>query len=322
MKKFKIAVTDDRYNKSYDEEREVLKDFGVELEIYNSATEEEVIANCSDADALLCNLAPITEKVVNALENCKIISRYGVGYDNVAVDACTAKGIYVANVTDYCPEEVSDQALGLMMACARKIARRDAQVRSGLWNIGQKDPIYRISGKVFTFLGFGMIAKTLFRKVQGFNFSEILVFDPFVDADVISGMGARKVDWDEAISKADFISVHMPANEKTKGIINADTFAAMKQTAILINTSRGAVIDESSLINALNNGEINSAGLDVHVQEPLDKNSPLMKIENCVLTDHVGWYSEDSMSELKTKVARNVKDVLLGGKPAYPINSL
>ncbi len=322
MSKYKIMVTDDRYNKCYDEEEKVFEGLDVEFIINNCVTEDEVIENCGDADGLLCNLAPITEKVINALDKCKIISRYGVGYDNVAVDACTAKGIYVANVTDYCPEEVSDQALGLMMACARKIARRDAQVKSGMWNIGQKDPIYRISGKIFTFLGFGMIAKTLFRKIQGFNFSEILVFDPFVDAETIASCGARKVDWDEALEQGDFISVHMPANEKTKGIINSAAFAKMKNSAILINTSRGAVIDEKSLIDALNNGEINSAGLDVHCQEPLDKNSPLMKIENCVLTDHVGWYSEDSMAELKTKVAQNVKDVLLGEKPGYPVNSV
>ena len=322
MSRYKIVVSDDRYDNCYSEEKEVLKDFDAEFIVLNCATEEEVIEGCHDADGILCNLAPMSERVVNSLEKCRVISRYGVGYDNVAVEACTAKGIQVANVTDYCPEEVSDQALGLMMACARKIARRDAQVRAGMWNIGQKDPIYRIAGKTFTFLGFGMIAKTLLRKIKGFNFSEILVFDPFLSAGVIAEFGARKVEWDEAMSKSDFISIHMPSNEKTKGIINSEAFDKMKDTAILINTSRGAVIDEESLIDALKNKKINSAGLDVHCKEPLDKESPLMKLDNCVLTDHAGWYSEDSMSELKTKVAQNVKDVLSGKTPKYPVNSL
>jgi D-3-phosphoglycerate dehydrogenase len=320
MSQFKVVVTDDRYDGCYEEERAVFADMDVDFIIANCADENSVIEVCGDADGILCNLAPMSDRVVNSLNKCSIISRYGVGYDNVAVSACTAKGIKVANVTDYCAEEVSDQALALIMACSRKVARRDAQVRAGMWNIGQKDPIHRMAGGVFTFLGFGMIAKTLHRKIKGMNFSEVLVFDPFLDADAIAAAGARKVDWDEAISKADFISIHMPSNEKTKGIVNEAAFDMMKDNAILVNTSRGAVIDEDALINALREGKINSAGLDVHVNEPMNADNPLLKIENCVLTDHVGWYSEESMSELKRKVAQNVKDVLLGGEPNYPVN--
>jgi D-3-phosphoglycerate dehydrogenase len=133
-------------------------------------------------------------------------------------------------------------------------------------------------------------------------------------------MGAEKVDWEEALSEADFISVHMPLNDTTRGIINSSAFGIMKPTAIIINTSRGPVIDEKALIDALTTGRINSAGLDVHTREPLDKDSPFMKIENCVLTDHAGWYSEEAMSELKRKAAENVRDVLLNSKPKYPVN--
>lgn len=322
MAKFKIVVTDDRYNSFYNEEKKVFEDLDVELVIANCTTPDEVSAVCQDADGILCNLAPMDSKVINGLKKCKVISRYGVGYDNVDVAACTKKGIYLANVTDYCLDEVSDQALALMLACARKIACRDAQVRAGEWNIGRKDPVYRIAGKTFTFLGFGMIARCLLRKIQGFNFAEILVYDPFVDKKVIESFGAHKVEWKEALRKADFFSIHMPANEKTRGIINADAFAMMKSTAILINTSRGAIIDEPALIAALTKGQINSAGLDVHAKEPLDKDSPLMKIKNCVLTDHAGWYSEESMSELKTKAAWNIKDALRGKKPKYAVNNI
>jgi D-3-phosphoglycerate dehydrogenase len=208
-----------------------------------------------------------------------------------------------------------------MMACARKVARRDTQVRAGQWNVGKADPIYRIAGKTFTFLGFGMIARTLFRKIQGFNFRE-LVYDPFLDAETVKSMGAEKVEWEQALREGDFISIHMPLNDKTRGLINEKAFDLMKPTSILINTSRGPVIDEKSLIDALQNKKINSAGLDVHTKEPMDKDNPLMKIENCVLTDHVGWYSEEAMSELKRKVAENVRDVLLGGKPKYPVNKI
>lgn len=321
MAKYKVVVTDDRYNE-YEEEKKVLETIGAELVIENCFTPEEVVKVCKDADAVLCNLAPMPAEVIEKLNKCKIIARYGVGYDNVDVKACTQKGIWVANVTDYCAEEVSDHALALIMACARKVARRDRQVRNGEWNIGSKDPIYRIAGKTFAFLGFGMIGRCLYRKIKGLNFSKVLVYDPFLDEKTIQDLGAEKADWETALKEADFISIHMPLNDKTRGIIDSKAFDLMKPTAIIVNTSRGPIIDEQSLIDALNNGKINSAGLDVHAKEPLDKNNPLMNIENCVLTDHVGWYSEDSMKELKAKAAENVKAVLTSGKPNYPVNKL
>jgi D-3-phosphoglycerate dehydrogenase / 2-oxoglutarate reductase len=317
---FKIVVTDDRY-KSYEVEKEVLKEIDARLTVSNCKTVEEVVRECHDADGILLNLAPMPAEAVEKLEICKVVSRYGVGYDNVDVPTCTRKGIYVANVTDYCAEEVSDQALALLMACARKTARRDEQVRRGEWNIGSKDPVYRIAGKTFAFLGFGMIARCLNRKIKGLNFSEILVYDPYLDEETILEQGAKKVDWETAIKSADFISIHMPLNDKTRGIINSETFEMMKPTAILINTSRGPVVDGNALIKALREGQINSAGLDVHAKEPLEPDSPFMSIKNCVLTDHVGWYSEDSLVDLKRKAAENVRDVLKGGKPAYPVNN-
>ena len=321
MAKFKVVMTDDRH-KTYEEEKVVLESIGAEVIIANLNTVQEVIDTCKDADGIMCNLSPMPAEVIEKLEKCKIISRYGVGYDNVDAAACAKNGIWLANVPDYCAEEVSDQALALMMACARKVARRDAQVRAGQWNVGKADPIHRIAGKTFTFLGFGMIGRTLYRKIKGFNFARILIYDPFIDAETISAMGAEKVEWETALREGDFISVHMPLNDKTRGLIDAKAFDLMKPTAIIVNTSRGPVIDEKSLIDALTKGKINSAGLDVHTKEPMDLDNPLMKIENCVLTDHVGWYSEEAMSELKRKVAENVRDVLLGGKPKYPVNKL
>jgi D-3-phosphoglycerate dehydrogenase / 2-oxoglutarate reductase len=321
MARFKIVMTDDRH-KTYDEEKSVLKEIDAELVIANCVTPEDVIKECRDADGILVNLAPINSDVIAKLDKCRIIARYGVGFDNIDVSASTRKGVYVANVPDASFEEVSDQALALMMACIRKVARRDAQVRQGKWNIGKSDPVYRMVGKTFTLLGFGVIARSLYRKIAGFNFSQILVFDPFVDEAVIASMGAKKADWETAIRQADYISVHIPLSDKTRGIINAGTFAMMKKSAIIVNTSRGPVIDESALLDALTTGEINSAGLDVHTREPLDSNSPFMKLENCVLTDHSGWYSEEAMSELKTKAAQNVRDVLLGKAPKYPVNKI
>lgn len=321
MAQYKVVVTDDRY-KNYDEEKKVLDKIGAELVIADCKTKEEVVEVCRDADGILCNLAPMPAEVIEKLDKCKIISRYGVGYDNVDVKACTEKGIYLTNVPDYCAEEVSDQALALLMGCARKIAKRDAQVRKGMWNIGSSDPIYRIAGKTFSFLGFGMIGKCLFRKIQGLGFSRIMIYDPYLDENTIKSFGAEKVSFETALREADFISLHMPLNEKTKSTLNKEAFSLMKKTAIIVNTSRGLLIDEEALIDALKQGKINCAGLDVHVKEPLNIDSPLMKLDNCILTDHVGWYSEESMDELKRKAAENVRDVLLGKEPKYKINKV
>ena len=172
MSRFKVVVTDDRFN-NYDEEREILKDIDATLEIGNCATPGEVIEFCRKADGILVNLAPMPDTVIRSLEKCRVISRYGVGYDNVDVKECTKKGIPVTNVPDYCAEEVSDHALALLMSCVRKTARRDSQIRQGKWNIGRSDPVCRMAGKTFTFLGFGSIARHLLRKIKGLGFSLI-----------------------------------------------------------------------------------------------------------------------------------------------------
>ena len=319
MAHFKVVVSDDRH-KTYDEEKKVLSEIGAEVVVANCFTEDEVIKACRDADGILANLAPITAKVVENLEKCKVISRYGVGYDNVDVAACTRKGIYVANVSDYCAEEVSDHALALLMACARKIVRHDNLVREGKWNITSEEPIYRIAGKTFAFLGYGMIARTLHRKIAGLNFGRVLVYDPFIDESSIKSASAEKVDLKTALKEADYISIHVPLNESTRGMINKEAFDMMKPTAILINTSRGPIIDEQALIDALTSRKINCAGLDVYEKEPIQPANPLLKLDNCVLTDHVSWYSEESIKELKMKAAYNIRDVLTGKIPKYLIN--
>jgi D-3-phosphoglycerate dehydrogenase len=321
MSKYKVVVTDDRY-RNYDVEKAVLETIGAEVTVHDCSTAEEVLNVCRYVDGIMVNLAPIPENVIQGLQKCRVIARYGVGYDNVDVKTCTQKGIYVTNVTDYCAEEVSDHALALLLGCIRKIARRDAQVRKGKWNVGSADPIQRIAGKTFALLGYGLIARCLHRKLKGLNPGRVLVYDPFLEAGFLQSQGAEKVDFEIALKEADYISIHMPLNDKTRGLIDEKAFSLMKPTAILVNTSRGAIVDEAALIKALSTGQINSAGLDVYSKEPLDRDNPLLTLGNCILTDHMGWYSEESMVELKRKVAENVRNVLSGGKPAYPVNIL
>ena len=319
MAKYKVVVTDDRHG-SYEVEKNVLREVDAEVIVENCGTADEVAQACADADGLLCNLAPVPAEVVEKLNKCRVISRYGVGYDNVDIAACTEKRIYVGNAPDYCAEEVSDQAMALLLTCARKTARRDAMIRRGMWNTCSQDTMYRIAGKTFGLLGYGLIARCLHRKINGFEPGSVMVYDPFVDKSVIEAAGARKVDLETFFREADFISVHVPLNKYTRGMINESAFSMMKPGTIIVNTSRGAVIDEQALIDALTSGKINSAGLDTFETEPLPLDSPLRQLENCVLSDHVGFYSEESIVELKRKTAENVLNVLQGKAPKYWVN--
>lgn len=318
MPKFLVVVTDKRRS-NYSYEAEVLKGCDAQMVVADCHTEEEMIAACRDADGLLVDMASVTERVIAQLKKCKVISRYGVGYDNVDVDACTKRGIYVANVPDYCMEDVSDHALALLFSCLRQTAVRDRRVRNGEWNMNLPN-IYRVRGKVLSLLGFGRIARYLARKVSGFGLDKILVYDPYIDADTIAGLGACKTDLDTAVREGDFISLHMGLGESTRAMIDSRIFSMMKPTAILINTARGGLIDEDALIEALSQNRIAGAGLDTYSREPLAQDSPLKALDNCVLTDHMAYSSAEAFEDLQTKAALNIRKVLEGGKPLYPLN--
>jgi D-3-phosphoglycerate dehydrogenase / 2-oxoglutarate reductase len=318
MAKYKVVVSDNRHG-DYSIEAAILKPVDAEVVIEDCFSVEEMIIVCRDADGVLLDQAPMPAKVIENMTKCKVVSRYGVGYDNVDVEACTRKKIYVANVPDYCMEDVSDHAMALFYSCVRRITLRDKQVRQGGWNM-DRSGIFRIKDRVFALFGFGNIARCLARKLSGLGLKKILVYDPYVPKEIIEAFGAQKADLETVLAEADYISLHMPVTTETKGIIDKKAFSLMKNSAILINTARGPLIDEEALIDALSNGKIAFAGLDTHNKEPLPAGSPFLKMDNCILTDHVGFYSVESMEELHTKTAENIKAVLDGGIPIYPIN--
>ena len=319
--KFTVIIADDRYP-HYREETDVLNAIGAEIVQVKSQAAADLIQACPSADGIIVNLAPINADVIAALTHCRVISRYGVGYDNVDVKAATAKGIWVANVPDYCGEDVSDQALALLMSCVRKVALRDRQVRAGVWNIQSAGPEWRLKGKTFVFFGFGQIARILHRKLSGFQLQKVLVYDPFLDEAALRALGAEKTDWDTALREGNFFSIHMPLNDKTRGLFNEAAFRKMKPTAILINTSRGPIIDERALYRALAEHWINSAGLDVFEKEPVNPDNPLLTLSNITVSGHTGWYTEESQTELKRKAAENVRDALVAGQPKYAVNKI
>ncbi|MBN2534971.1 MAG: C-terminal binding protein [Spirochaetales bacterium] len=321
MTPYHVIILDNRFT-SYQEEECILRKADAELKVVSSISEDELPHEVFDADAIIVNLCPLGAHTIKKLHRCKIISRYGVGYDNVDVEAATKAGIWVANVPDYCKEEVSDHVLALLMDCIRKISFVDARIRQKKWNIHQGVSISRIRGKTFGFIGYGRIARTLHEKIKGFGLDKILVYDPYIDPEIILRNGAFAVSMELLLETADFISLHVPLTEETRGFIGAHEISMIKKEAILINTSRGAVIDENALVKALAEGSLYSAGLDVFEQEPLPEESPLLSLDNVVLTSHMAYYSEEALRELKSKAAENVAAVLQGGKPVYPVNSI
>ncbi len=316
MANYKVLIADSRYP-AYDEEEAVLKQIEAEVVIEKSDDEEKITALVGDVDGLIVNLAPVTAKMIAAMTKCKCISRYGVGYDNVDVDALKKTNIYLANVPDYCGEDVSDHAMALFLDCVRKISRKDRHVRNGEWNLAELQPVHRITGRTFGLVGYGMIARFMHRKLSGFNLGRVLVADPVVSKDIVKKAGAELVDFETLCRESDYISLHAPVLSSTRGMIGAAQFEMMKDTAILINTVRGPLIDEGELVEALAAGKIACAGLDVYEEEPLPKDHKLRQLDNVTLVDHAGWYSEEAMVELKTKAAQNIVDTLKDGKPKY-----
>ncbi len=318
---YTIVVTDDRYG-SYIEEKEIFNKLNTELIILNSKKIEKDNLQIQNADALLVNLYPMSKNIISNLKHCKIISRYGVGYDNVDIEAATQKGIWVSNVPDYSIEDVSDQALALLLGNIRKIAFKDRMIRRGEWNLHSNQLNHRMKGAVLGLIGYGAIAKRFHEKTSAFGFSKVLVYDPFIKREIITNKGASPTDLNILLSESDYISIHVPLNDTSKKMIGEKQLNLMKKNSILINTSRGGVIDQQALIDTLQKKQIAGAGLDVFEKEPIPNNSPLLKLDNVTLSDHTGWYSEESLKELKTKAAINVLAVLKGGQPIYPVNNL
>ncbi len=321
MADYLVAVTDDRYG-AYREEEKVLADVGAQIEVHTLESDEQAIEVLKEADALLCNLFPLKAKVIKSLSRCKIISRYGVGYDNVDVEAATGSGIWVANVPDYAFEDVSDHALALLLACVRKITFKDKLIRKGNWNLHGRQKCYRIKDKILGLIGYGSIARALHRKASGFGLAKVYVFDPFIDREFIRDSAGVPCDLETLLRESDYISIHAPLNKETRHMVGSRQLGLMKKEAILVNTSRGPLVSEKALVKALKEGSIAYAGIDVFEAEPVAKDSPLKKLDNVVLSDHTGWYTEESIVELKTKAAQNIAEVLKGEKPVYPINNV
>ncbi len=317
MTRFTVVVTDSVFP-SLDIERSVLDAVGARLKPLQATHDEELLDAVGDADGLLVCYAPVTRRVIERAARCRVIARYGIGVDNVDLQAAAARGIVVTNVPDYCIEEVSDHALALILACARRVASLDRLVRAGRWEAKDALPIRRLPGQVLGLVGFGKIPRRVAAKAVGLGLTS-LAYDPFVDAAACAAHGARKVDLPALLTASDFVSVHAPLTPQTRGLIGEAELRQMKPTAFLINTARGPIVTEAALVKALQAGWIAGAALDVLETEPPPPTHPLVTLPQVILTPHVAFSSQESVHELQRKAAEDVARVLTGQPPRNPV---
>jgi D-3-phosphoglycerate dehydrogenase len=302
------------------EQMACLEGLGAEFIEKTLLTEDELIAECADADALLVLREPITARVISHLKKCKVIGRFGVGLDTIDVPAATAAGIQITNVPDSNIDEVSTHALAMILSLVRRLKLFDNAVRAGRWKaLADGDGITRPDRQTLGLIGFGQIGRLTARKARAFGY-EIIAYDPHMPADRIAAEGARPVSLDELIVEADIISLHVPFTPETSNIISADAISKMKVGAMLINVSRGGLIDEVALADALKSGHIAAAGLDTLVQEPPSPDNPLLAVDNLLLSPHAAHFSTQSYAEVRSKAFADVAAVLKGEKPKYPVN--
>ena len=303
----KVLVTDYTWANT-DVEAAVLAEVGAELVHAQAGEEDELIDLVHDCEGILTCFKQVTPAVVRAGEQLRVIGRYGIGTDNIAVDVATERGIVVANVPEYCADEVAEHALALMFSLVRGVPRYDRAVRAGDWSLATGLPTRRIAGTTLGIVGHGPIGRALEARARGLGM-EVLVHTRTTGIPLL-----------DLAAAADVVSLHVPATRETECLVDRAFLAAMKPSSYLINCSRGALVDHEALLAALRAGEIAGAGLDVFTPEPLAPEHPLLALETVVATPHTAFYSEQSVQALARQAAGNVADVLDGRRPAHVVN--
>jgi len=313
MTKYKVVVSDQVFP-SVDVEQALLADIDADL-VVASGDVDSVLATAADADAILNTYLPWSAESIARLTRCKIIARYGIGFDNVDLKAAAGAGIVVTNVPDYSVEEVATHALALILASLRKVVTADRSVRAGTWSIDNFRPIRRLSTLTVGLIGYGRIARRIAAPLAALG-ADIIAHDPYLQP----GPDLPPLlEFDTVLSRSDIVSLHLPLTDETRGIIDRDALGRMRPEAILVNTSRGPLVDLDAVGDALRQGTIGAAGLDVFDVEPLDA-SRVEGVPNLIVTPHMAYYSEEALAESQRKAATQVIKVLTGEKPDYRVN--
>ena len=315
----RILITDYAWP-HLDIEKEVLAAVDGEILVAGGGSAEEIIALAPQADAILTCWKDVPVEALEIAPACRVVSRYGIGLDNIPVGRATELGMLVTNVPDFCLEEVSDHVMALLLATARQLLPLARTPDRSDWSRETPRPIPRVRGQTLGLVGFGNIARALVPKAQGFGL-RVIAFTPRLQADDAPEGVEVTNDLGVLLAASDYVSIHCPLTEETAHLIDCGALAQMKPSALLINTSRGGVIDESALIAALREGRIGGAALDVTDPEPPAADNPLLALENVIVTPHAAFYSLEATAELARKAAENVVTVLQGGIPRTLVNA-
>lgn len=313
-----VVIADCGYE-NIDVERQLIEEAGHQLKYFQCKTEDDVIACASNADVLIVQFAPVTRKVIEHLKQCKLICRYAIGVDIIDIEAASEHKIFVANVPDYCIDEVSNHAIAMLLSLVRKLPQISASVKEGKWDYTIAKPLHRMLGRKLGIIGFGRIGSLVARKLNNFGM-EVVTCDPWIRSEISQQDRVRKVGMDQLLEESDYITLHVPLKKETYHLISDEQFNRMKKGVMIVNTSRGAVIDEKALLRAVESGIVGGVALDVLEKEPISTDSPLMKLDNIILTPHFAWYSDDSIQLLQHSVAEEALRVLNGQFPKHLVN--
>jgi D-3-phosphoglycerate dehydrogenase len=321
--KLKVVISDYDFG-DVDVERSVIEAAGFELVAAQCKSEGELIDVSRDAVAVITQYARVGGKTINAFQNCRVIARYGIGVDIVDVEAATRRNILVTNIPDYCVDEVADHAMGMLLACIRKLKIFDKATHAGIWRWQAAQPIHRMRGRTMGLLAFGKIARAIAERGKPFGL-EMIAYDPYLSKDTFTRYDVTPVSFDELIEQTDYLMIQIPLTAETKGMIGEVQLKKMKPTSVLINTSRGPLVDNDALFRALKEGWISGAGIDDTAEEPAKKRgwraeNPLFQLDNIIITPHSAYYSEESIQEARWRASEEVVRVLSGNPPLSPVN--
>jgi D-3-phosphoglycerate dehydrogenase len=297
-------------------ERQLLSALGAELVEAPNGDESTLIELARDVDAIGTCWAKVTEAVIAAAPRLRVVARYGIGLDNIAVPAASERGIPVTYVPDYCVEEVADHTLALLLACLRKVGFYHLRTKQGEYQLQAGSPLRRLSKLTLGLIGFGRIGQEVFRRARGLGLS-VIAYSPSGND---RGSGCRMVSLDEVLEQSDAVSLHLPLADETRRLIGMSELRRMRRSAWLINTSRGGLVDHAALWSAIESGEIAGAGLDVFDPEPPDLAEALYRDERVIVTPHAAFLSEESLADLRQRATASIVQVLQGLQPEHLAN--
>lgn len=311
-----VVAIDDGYA-AYDQEHALLGAAGARFELRPvRGSAAAAVQAVRDATVVLVRESPLPRAAIEAMAQGRGIVRYGIGVDNIDQQAARERRIKVANVPDYGTDEVATQTVALALAAVRRLRLHDREVRAGRWSTGVLAPMHRLRGRTLGLVGYGRIAQRTHEMLAGFGFARVLVHDPRATLPA----GCEHAELDALCAEADLISLHVPLTPQTRRLIDARRIALMKPGAILVNTARGGLVELDALHQALADGRLAGAGLDVFETEPPDPRHPLFALDNVVVSNHIGWYSEEAMRDLQRLAAEEVVRVLRGEPPRHWLN--